>query len=265
MDARATAACSTGLPLSRLHPCRARRCGCDLRLPAQPAAGARANTPHRLRWPYNTQAALALWRALYFTPGGFEADRGASAEWNRGAYLVRGLGHCGACHTARNALGASSAMMDLSGGLIPMQNWYAPSLTSPAEAGVADWEPERIERLLRTGVAPGATVLGPMAEVVLQSTQYLAPDDLRAMAVFLKSLPQTAERADPAPSAMTVFLESLLQTVRGAGQGAAGRTSQAERGAKLYERHCAECHGDRGQGLPRRIPLWRATGRCCCR
>ncbi|MEZ0308760.1 MAG: c-type cytochrome, partial [Ramlibacter sp.] len=85
---------------------------------------ARANTPNRLRWPYNTQAALAVWRALYFSPGTHEADLAQSAEWNRGAYLVQGLGHCSACHSPRNALGANSDMMDLSGGLIPMQNWY---------------------------------------------------------------------------------------------------------------------------------------------
>jgi mono/diheme cytochrome c family protein len=124
-------------------------------------------------------------------------------------------------------------MMDLSGGLIPMQNWYAPSLTSAAEAGVADWDLERIERLLRTGVAPGAAVLGPMAQVVLQSTQYLAPDDLRAMAVFLKSLPQTTDATSPAPAA---------------GHSPAGR------GARLYERHCTECHGDQGQGIAGAYP-----------
>src|SRR3569623_2814181 len=65
----------------------------------------RANTPHNLRWPYSTQAALAVWRALYFTPGSYQADKSHPPEWNRGAYLVMGLGHCSACHTARNALG----------------------------------------------------------------------------------------------------------------------------------------------------------------
>ena len=194
----------------------------------------RANTPHRLRWPYSTQAALVLWRALYFTPGRHEEDPQASAEWNRGAYLVRGLGHCGACHTARNALGASSTMMDLSGGLIPMQNWYAPSLTSTAEAGVADWDLAEIERLLRTGTAAGATVLGPMATVVLHSTQYLSPQDLRAMAVFLQSLPPSPITAAPAALARPRML--------------------AERGAKLYEDHCTACHGDRGQGVPGAYP-----------
>ena len=193
-------------------------------------AVARPDTPHRLRWPYRTQAALALWRALFFSPGGFaDQDPARSAQWQRGAYLARGLGHCGACHTARNVLGASSDMMDLSGGLIPMQNWYAPSLASSAEAGVAHWELADIERLLATGVTGGAMVQGPMAEVVLQSTQYLAPADLRAMAVFLKSLPQAPPEAPvaapPRPGARL-----------------------AERGAKLYEQHCASCHGDRGEG-----------------
>ncbi|HSH91537.1 MAG TPA: cytochrome c, partial [Ramlibacter sp.] len=139
----------------------------------------RPNAGHRLYWPYSTQAALAVWRALYFSPGRHEDDAVQSAQWNRGAYLVRGLGHCSACHTTRNALGANSDVMDLSGGLIPMQNWYAPSLTSRSEAGLGDWEPPQIVKLLQSGVAPRGSVLGPMAEVVLQSTQHLSPEDLR--------------------------------------------------------------------------------------
>ena len=194
----------------------------------------RPNTEHRLRWPYRTQAALAVWRALYFTPGVHEEDATQSAQWNRGAYLVRGLGHCGACHTTRNLLGASSDMMDLSGGLIPMQNWYAPSLTSPTEAGVADWELAQIEHLLRTGVAPPSAVLGPMAEVVLRSTQHLQPADLRAMAVYLKALPQTQDNREAPALVMS--------------------TGMAQRGAKLYEQHCAQCHGDHGEGVPGAYP-----------
>jgi mono/diheme cytochrome c family protein len=194
----------------------------------------RANTPHRLRWPYRTQGALAVWRAMYFSPGQHDDDRTKPAAWNRGAYLVRGLGHCSACHTTRNALGASSDMMDLSGGLIPMQNWYAPSLTSPAEAGVADWQPADVIRLLQTGVSPRGTVLGPMAEVVLQSTQHLAPTDLEAMAMYLRALPQGA----PPPTAPP----------------AAASPVRAERGAKVYEQHCVQCHGDKGQGVPGAYP-----------
>lgn len=197
-----------------------------------PAAG-EPNRPHRLRWPYRTQAALALWRALYFERAP-RLEQAPAAGHERGAYLVQGLGHCSACHGPRNALGASSNLMDLSGGLIPMQNWYAPSLTSPAEAGVAHWPLAEIERLLSTGVSASATVLGPMAEVVLHSTQYLTPADLRATAMFLQSLPQA--------------------TPQGGSPAAPPRPDLAERGAKLYERDCAGCHGDRGEGVPGAYP-----------
>lgn len=193
------------------------------------------NRQHRLRWPYNTQAALGVWRLLYFRPEKHVEDPARTTEWNRGAYLVRGLGHCGACHTARNALGGTSDVMDLSGGLIPMQNWYAPSLASMSEAGVAHWSVEDIAQLLSTGTSPRGTVLGPMAEVVLHSTQYLEPGDIRAMAVYLQSLPpvpaDTDPRELPRPSA-----------------------SVMDRGGKLYEKHCASCHGEQGQGVPGAYP-----------
>ena len=197
---------------------------------------ARPNRQHRLRWPYSTQAALAVWRTLYFRPEQQVEDPSRSPEWNRGAYLVQGLGHCAACHGARDVFGGQrGGGMDLSGGLIPMQNWYAPSLTSPTEAGVADWSVDSIVQLLGTGKSPRGTVLGPMAEVVLHSTQYLEPADLRAMAVFLKELPQTPTDTDP-------------REVPRAG------ASVLERGGKLYEQHCADCHGDRGQGVPGAYP-----------
>lgn len=193
-----------------------------------------ANTPHALRWPFSTQAALAVWRALYFSPASFQADKRQSAEWNRGAYLVKGLGHCSACHTARNALGASDDTLDLAGGLIPMQNWYAPSLTLASEAGMANWDPRHIVALLKTGVSPRGSTTGPMAEVVLNSTQYLSDADLVAMAAFLKALPQapvTATAPTGPPPARV-----------------------AERGAKLYEQHCAQCHGERGEGVAGAYP-----------
>jgi mono/diheme cytochrome c family protein len=193
------------------------------------------NRQHRLRWPYSTQAALAVWRALYFRPEKFAEDPARTPQWNRGAYLVRGLAHCGACHTARNALGGSGDLADLSGGLIPMQNWYAPSLASPSEAGLAEWPLPEIEQLLATGVAPRGTVAGPMAEVVLHSLQYLEPGDVRAIAVFLKSLPPTPSDTDP-------------REVPRAGSGA------LERGGKLYDQQCAQCHGEQGQGVRNAYP-----------
>jgi mono/diheme cytochrome c family protein len=187
----------------------------------------RPNTPQRLRWPYRTQAALAVWRSLYFTPAP-ALPRAPTDERGRGEYLVQALGHCSACHTPRNLFGASTNMMDLSGGLIPMQNWYAPSLTSPSEAGLAHWDLRQVERLLATGIADGAAVQGPMAEVVLESTQHLSPADLRTMALYLQSLPQSA----PEP-------------VRGPRAGRA----MAERGAQVYRDRCAACHGDHGEGV----------------
>ena len=196
------------------------------------------NRPHALRFPYQSQAALAVWRALYFRPGVYQADARRSAEWNRGAYLVRGLGHCAACHGARDALGGMRTGLDLSGGLIPMQNWYAPSLASPQEAGVADWESEHIVRLLKDGVSSRGSVSGPMSEVVQGSTQHLTPEDLGAMALFLKELPQTS----PARQAQLPSARPALSAENSA------------RAAKLYEQHCAQCHGNQGQGVPGAYP-----------
>ena len=198
-------------------------------------AAATPNTPHRLRFPYDTQAALAVWRAVSFTPATFVANDAESSEWNRGAYLVEGLGHCIACHGARNALGATLDKRGLSGGLIAGENWYAPSLTSKREASVADWETRHIVALLKNGTAPGASVAGPMADVVFRSTQHLSDTDLTAMAVYLKKLPDsTAASTDSAPAR------------RDAGS--------LERGARLYDQRCAYCHGDAGQGVPGAFP-----------
>ena len=189
------------------------------------------NHPHALQFPFDSQATLAVWRALYFKPGVYQPDAGRNAEWNRGAYLVQGLGHCSACHAARNALGATTAGPDLAGGLIPVQNWYAPSLASPHEAGVADWDKQDIISLLKNGVSKNASVAGPMAGVVLGSTQYLTPDDLAAMAQYLKQLPPSTTAPSP--------------VAKQAGSAA---------GAKLYEQHCAGCHGLQGDGVPNAYP-----------
>jgi mono/diheme cytochrome c family protein len=150
---------------------------------------------------------------------------------------VGGLGHCSACHSPRDALGGTRQSLAMAGGLIPMQNWYAPSLASPHEAGVADWQPEHIVGLLKNGVAPGASVSGPMAEVVLGSTQYLSEPDLGAMAQYLKALPASSPAHETA-----------------APPGPTNPPGNAEKFAKLYEQHCAQCHGDKGQGVANAYP-----------
>lgn len=191
------------------------------------APSQQARAPHTLAFPYNQQAMLAAWRLLYFTPGVFAPDARHDATWNRGAYLVDGLGHCVACHSARNAVGASD--VGLSGGMIPVLNWYAPSLTSDAEAGLGSWELADIEALLKTGVSPRATVFGPMAEVVQRSLQHLSDPDVAAMAAYLKALPATRANA---PEAIT-----------------GGNVDQlVAEGKKLYGSHCVDCHGADGKG-----------------
>ncbi|RYF34619.1 MAG: c-type cytochrome [Comamonadaceae bacterium] len=187
------------------------------------------NEAHRLRFPYNTQAALAVWRALSFRPGTFVADAARPAEWNRGAYLVDGLGHCIACHGSRNMLGATEEKRGMSGGLIPIENWYAPSLTSTREAGVADWATRDVVALLKNGTSPRGSVAGPMAAVVFGSTQHLSEADLSAMAVYLQQLPQA--EASPTPAAPIRRDPGVMA-----------------RGNKIFDQRCAYCHGDVGQG-----------------
>ncbi|MET3497637.1 c-type cytochrome [Variovorax boronicumulans] len=197
------------------------------------------NLAHRLRFPYDTQAALAVWRALSFKPEAFVANAGKPAEWNRGAYLVDGLGHCIACHGSRNSLGATDAKLGLSGGLIAVENWYAPSLADKHQAGVAEWPAADVVALLKTGIAPGGSVMGPMADVVFRSTQYLSDADLTAMASYLKDLPDA-----PKPEA----------SARTAAAPIRRDASAMALGGKIYDQRCAYCHGDQGQGAKGAYP-----------
>ncbi len=193
---------------------------------------------HDLRFPYNNRSLLIGWRTLYFKEGEYEPDKTKSAEWNRGAYLVQGLGHCAMCHTPINALGGSSEERAFQGGLIPMQHWYAPSLTSNKEAGLGTWEIQDIVDLLQKGVSNRGTVYGPMAEVTFNSLQFMTDADVRAMAVYLKSLP--ADRpvnADPASA-----------------PARANITQQYAQGKKVYDAKCASCHLDNGRGMPPHYP-----------
>ena len=190
------------------------------------------NPPNRISFPYNFQPLLSLWRAVYFKPGVYQPETAKSREWNRGAYLVQGLGHCNACHAERNPLGATGGDK-LGGGQIMGSNWYAPSLTSRLEAGSADWPIEEIIQLFTTGISPRSAASGPMAEVVRQSLQHLSKEDARAMAIYLKSLPETSPRLRAAAPALTEQVQHWFQ-----------------QGAKIYEKHCKDCHGASGQGAP---------------
>lgn len=194
------------------------------------------NKPHELRFPYNQRDLLLGWRALYLKEGEYVSDEKQTAQWNRGAYLVQGLGHCTMCHTAINALGGSSESKAFEGGMIPNQNWYAPSLTSNREAGLGDWSIKDISDLLQTGISQRGTVYGPMAEVVYNSLQHLSDDDVEAMAVYLKAL-AARDSEPPIPDSARLVAPHVM-----------------ELGRHVYAKQCAVCHGDEGKGQPPLYP-----------
>jgi mono/diheme cytochrome c family protein len=196
-----------------------------------------ANRDNELRFPYNQRTLLAFWRFLYFNPGEFVPNSQQNLDWNRGAYLVQGLGHCAACHTGRNALGGTLADQDLGGGMIPMLNWYASPLTSNSGTGLGDWHQSDIAQLLKTGVSRRGAVFGPMTEVVGESLQYLSDPDINAMAVYLKSVPKATAAAAP-----------------GAVQFSGDRDAVVKLGAQIYEQQCVACHKADGKGEPTTYP-----------
>lgn len=188
------------------------------------------NPPSQINFPFNLRPLIYVWRALYFEEGVYRPKAVKGDEWNRGAYLVQGLGHCNACHTTRNPIGASQGNL-LGGGQLMGSNWYAPSLTSLQEASTSDWPIDEIVQLLTAGLSHRAATTGPMADVVSQSLQYLTNDDARAMAVYLKSLPESDPRSRGVAPALTEEVDKLLR-----------------RGGEIYETHCQDCHGSLGQG-----------------
>jgi len=142
---------------------------------------------NNLAFPYNVRSALGVWRALFFQPGEFKPDPSKPADVNRGAYLVEGLAHCGACHTTRNFMGASITGDELRGASV--QGWYAPNITSDAD-GIGKWSDQDLAAFLKNGAAPGhGVVIGPMAETVHDSLMKLSDDDIHAIVVYLKSTP----------------------------------------------------------------------------
>lgn len=201
------------------------------------------NRAHDMRWPFGTQLALRAWRTLYFTPNAYAVDDKQSAEWNRGAYLVQGLGHCAACHSPRDAVGGLASMPALSGGDMPGGDWHAPSLP-PNTAGADTVQARKhLMALLQTGISPSGVTSGPMAEVIMDSTQHLSPSDLNAVASYLLSLP-----ANPPPEKTALNPPSQ-----------APQTKAFLAGGKLFEKNCAQCHGAQGEGVDGAYPALRGT------
>jgi mono/diheme cytochrome c family protein len=182
-----------------------------------------------LPFPLNFRAVVKVWNLLFLSSQGFQTDDAQSAEWNRGAYLVNGLGHCGGCHTPKNFLGADKSKQEFHGALLG--TWVAPDLTSNPRTGLGDWSIDDIAEYLANGRNAHAGAAGDMGEVITYSTSLMNDADRHAMAVYLKSQAPTARNSE-----------------KGADAGA------MLRGAAIYSDACASCHLDDGVGQPRFFP-----------
>lgn len=201
----------------------------------------------RLPFPFNQRWAMVLWRLAFSRHGTFTPQPSRTEAWNRGAYLVQGLGHCGACHTPRgpgyNELGYDeSSPLYLTGA--QNDHWFAPNLTGDRGGGLGRWSEDDIVAFLRGRHDARAFAFGAMAPVIGESTQALSDADLQAIAVYLKSLPARASSGafDDAPATRAVTAQEL-------------QTGEPERpGAGVYLAFCAKCHGDDGTGTAGKAP-----------
>ena len=185
------------------------------------------------------RAMVGLWKSRYFQPGVFKPDPARSAEWNHGAYLVEGVGHCGACHTPRNALGAEKKDQAFAGG--DVEGWHAPALDSASPSPVP-WTVEALHAYLRDGIADlHAMSAGPMVEVVHDLSE-VSDDALRAIATYVVSL--DARNDDERRRARDAALERA-------------RTAVAVHGNAIYDGACADCHnrGREQEGGALQLPL----------
>lgn len=149
---------------------------------------AKPNLPHKLSFPYSQRFGLGFWKWLYFRPGPFRPDQAKSAKWNRGAYLVTALGHCGECHTPRTALGGLDRDRWL-GGSVKGVVGKSPNITPDKPTGIGDWSASDIASMLKTGLLPDGDFVGAeMVDVIEHGTSKLADDDLKAIAAYLKSI-----------------------------------------------------------------------------
>ncbi|MDG2243488.1 MAG: cytochrome c, partial [Rhodospirillaceae bacterium] len=194
------------------------------------------NKESEIPWPLSIRWPLAIWNALFFDDETYEADEIQSEAWNRGAYLVQGLGHCGACHTPRGIAFNEVATDDsdpeyLAGAFL--DNWYASDLTQSNRAGLGRWSQEDVANFMKKGRNIHSTAFGTMDEVIINSTQYLTDDDLDAMATYLVSLPAAHDDGEYA------YDESTLVTLR-------SPEWRNNPGANLYMQNCESCHVDTG-------------------
>ena len=187
---------------------------------------------NKMGFPFNIRFLVTFWNILYLKPAEFQDDKTKSAEWNRGAYLVNGLGHCGACHTPKSILGGDKYSKALQGG--KLENYLASDLTPAKQGGLGSWEKQDIVDFLKTGINGKTSAYGSMIEVVRFSTSKMTDADLNAIAEYLKSVPASAApKTWPKPDAKTM---------------AAGKA--------VYDKSCASCHQGDGAGVPSIYPAF---------
>jgi mono/diheme cytochrome c family protein len=186
--------------------------------------------PNDMTFPFGQRRLLGVWKALYFQEGRFVADTHKSSQWNRGAYLVEGLGHCSACHTPRNSLGGEKADQFMTGGVYQESlddqpiDWSAVNLTSGPN-GLQTWPLQDLTNYLKLGYSPHASVSGPMISVVMNSTRNLTREDDEAIATYLKAIAPNSQN-DTRPASDPVM----------------------SAGESLYSIHCGTCHLPTGLG-----------------
>ena len=185
---------------------------------------------NQLPFPFNIRVTLRVWNALYFRPSVFRPDPGKPQSWNRGAYLVTGPGHCGACHTPKTPLGGDKNDKSLQGFVV--QGWFAPDITSDARRGLGDWSPQDIVEYLKDGHNRFAGAAGPMGEEVTHGSSQMSHDDLLAIATYLK------DQQGQAPQTPAVSISDPAMVA----------------GAAIYQDLCSACHRNDGRGVPYLIP-----------
>jgi mono/diheme cytochrome c family protein len=202
-----------------------------------------ANKPDEIPSYLNIRWPLAIWNLVFTTSGSYVAKSDHSAAWNRGAYLVQGLGHCGACHTPRGIAWQEKALDDGSADYLSgaeLDAWYAPDLRGDMRTGLGTWSKDDIVAFLKNGHNRVDTAFGSMIDVVNNSTPYLSDGDIDAIADYLKSLPATSTQ--PA----VVYDDATTAALRN------GHESQP--GAAVYTGTCANCHGLDAKGFTPYIP-----------
>jgi alcohol dehydrogenase (quinone), cytochrome c subunit len=207
------------------------------------------NRMTHLHWPLSVRSLITVWNWLYLKKGENAAAPDKSTLWNRGAYLVQGLGHCGGCHTPRGVAGQEKADSEHNGKQYltgaTLDNWHASPLTGDFKTGLHAWSKDEIVEFLKSGRTTRVAAIGTMSGVVAKSTQYLSDQDLMAIAEYLKSLPPfTNEGQANADAAMQARDTSVMLR-----EGDTGM-----RGSRVYLDNCNACHRSDGSGAQRTFP-----------